>query len=96
MVTISPDGKITDVNQATVKVTGVPRDKLLGTDFSVYFTDPEKAEEVYQRVLSQGPVTDYPLTLRHRDGQETHWPMRLAYDRSADGLLRRRFRPASR
>jgi PAS domain S-box-containing protein len=70
MVTISPGGKITDVNEATVRVTGVPRDKLLGTDFSVYFTEPEKAEEVYQRVLDQGPVTDYPLTLRHRDGHE--------------------------
>jgi PAS domain S-box-containing protein len=70
MVTISPDGKITDVNEATVKATGVPRDKLLGTDFSVYFTEPEKAEEVYQRVLDQGPVTDYPLTLRHRNEHE--------------------------
>ena len=34
LVTISPEGKITDVNEATVKVTGVPRDKLIGTDFS--------------------------------------------------------------
>ncbi|MEK7747609.1 MAG: PAS domain-containing protein, partial [Nitrospirota bacterium] len=32
LVTISPEGKITDVNEATVKVTGVPREKLIGTD----------------------------------------------------------------
>ena len=71
LVTISPEGKITDVNEATVKVTGVPREKLIGTDFSDYFTEPGKAREGYQRVFSQGLVTDYPLTIRHRDGRLT-------------------------
>jgi PAS domain S-box-containing protein len=69
LVTISPEGKINDVNEATVKVTGVPREKLIGTDFSDYFTEPDKAREGYQRVLSQGLVTDYPLTIRHQDGR---------------------------
>ena len=67
LVTISPDGKITDVNEATVKVTGMPRDKLIGTDFSNYFTEPDKAREGYRQVFSQGFVTDYPLTIRHKD-----------------------------
>jgi PAS domain S-box-containing protein len=67
MVTISPDGKITDVNEATVKVTGVPREQLVGTDFSDYFTEPDKAREAWQRVFAVGPVIDYPLTIRHRD-----------------------------
>jgi PAS domain S-box-containing protein len=71
LVAISAEGKITDANQATVKLTGVPREKLIGTSFSDYFTEPEKAEEVYQRVLTQGSVADYPLTLRHQDGHET-------------------------
>jgi PAS domain S-box-containing protein len=68
MVTISAEGKITDVNEATIKVTGLPRDRLIGTDFSDYFTDPAKAREGYQQVFSQGFVTDYPLTIRHKDG----------------------------
>jgi PAS domain S-box-containing protein len=71
LVAISPDGKITDANEATVKLTGVPRDKLIGTSFSEYFTDPGKAEEIYQRVFTEGAVSDYPLTLRHRDGHQT-------------------------
>ena len=71
LVTISPDGKITDVNEATVKVTGVPREKLIGTDFSNYFTEPEKAREGYQQVFAKGTVTDYPLTIRHVDGRLT-------------------------
>jgi PAS domain S-box-containing protein len=68
LVTISPDGKISDVNEAAVRVTGVPRGKLIGSDFSNYFTEPEKAREGYQRVFSEGFVTDYPLTIRHAKG----------------------------
>ncbi len=71
MVSISPEGLITDANQATVNLTGVPRDQLIGTPFSGYFTDPEKAEQIYQKVLARGSVTDYPLTVCHRDGRET-------------------------
>ena len=71
LVAISAEGKITDANQATVKLTGVPRDQLIGTSFSDYFTDPAKAEEIYQRVFTDGMAADYPLTLRHRDGHET-------------------------
>jgi len=47
LVTISPDGAITDVNEATVKATGIPRKQLIGTDFSGYFTDPDKANRIY-------------------------------------------------
>src|SRR3989454_4370844 len=71
LVTISPDGKITDVNEATIKVTGVPRERLIGSDFSNYFTEPEKAREGYQQVFAKGFVADYPLTIRHRDGKLT-------------------------
>jgi len=68
LVTISAEGKITDVNEATVKVTGVERQSLIGTDFSEYFTEPEKAREGYQRVFAEGSVVDYPLTIRRHDG----------------------------
>jgi PAS domain S-box-containing protein len=71
LVTISGDGKITDVNDATVKVTGVPREQLIGTDFSNYFTEPDKAREGYQQVFAKGFVTDYPLTIRHKNGTLT-------------------------
>ena len=69
LVTISADGKITDVNEATIKITGVPRERLIGTDFSDYFTEPDKAREGYQQVFAEGFVTDYPLTIRHKDGR---------------------------
>ena len=71
LVTISPDGKITDVNRATELVTGIPRQHLTGTDFSDYFTEPEKAREGYQQGFSQGFVKDYPLAIRHTSGRIT-------------------------
>jgi PAS domain-containing protein len=52
--TISPEGKITDVNEATIKVTGVPRETLTGTDFSQYFTDPEKPTRATPGRLRRG------------------------------------------
>jgi len=71
LVTISPEGKITDVNEASVKITGVPRDTLIGTDFSDYFTEPEKAREGYKTVFEKSFVADYPLTIRHKTGNLT-------------------------
>ena len=65
LVTISPDGKITDVNEATVKVTGLERERLVGTDFAEYFTEPDKAREGYRRAFAEGSVTDYPLTIHN-------------------------------
>lgn len=71
LVMISPEGKITDVNEATANVTGLSREALVGTDFFDYFTEPDRAREGYQEVFAQGSVTDYPLTIRHRDGTLT-------------------------
>lgn len=44
---------------------------MIGTDFSNYFTEPANAREGYQQVFAQGSVTDYPLTIRHRNGNLT-------------------------
>ena len=71
LVALTPEGKITDVNEATVRLTGIPRDRLIGTSFSDYFTDPQKADEVYQRVLGDETPADYQLTLRRHNGRET-------------------------
>ncbi|OPY25934.1 MAG: sensory histidine kinase AtoS [Methanocella sp. PtaU1.Bin125] len=71
LVTIAPDGRITDVNAATEAVTGLPRDRLVGTDFSDYFTEPAKAMDGYRTAFSEGSVKDYPLEIRHRDGHVT-------------------------
>ncbi|MEI6293664.1 MAG: PAS domain S-box protein [Methanomicrobiales archaeon] len=71
LVTINSDGKIADVNTSTEKVTGYSREELIGTDFSDYFTEPDKAREGYRKVFDDGAVRDYPLEIRHRNGTIT-------------------------
>ncbi len=71
MVTITPEGKIGDVNAATEAVTGCSRAELIGKDFSDYFTDGDKARAGYRRVFDEGKVSDYELEIRRRDGRIT-------------------------
>jgi len=52
-------------------VTGYSRDYLIGTDFSDYFTDIEKAKKGYTKVFDDGVVQDFSLEIRHRDGKIT-------------------------
>jgi len=85
LVTISPDGKIADVNEATIQATGMPRSLLIGSDFSNYFTEPEKARAGYQEVFAKGFVTDYPLSLRHVSGRVTEVLYNASVYRNATG-----------
>jgi PAS domain S-box-containing protein len=64
LFTINPAGKITDMNNASVNITGLSREKLIGTDFFDYFTDPEKARVGYEEIFAKGFISDYPLTIR--------------------------------
>ena len=71
LVTISEEGKITDVNKATEDVTGCSPEELIGSDFSDYFTAPEQARAGYQKVFTEGLVKDYPLAIRSKSGRIT-------------------------
>jgi PAS domain S-box-containing protein len=72
LVTINAEGKITDVNKATELATGCSRGELIGSDFSDYFTSPEKAKIGYRRVFIEGFVRDYELAIRHQSGKITN------------------------
>jgi PAS domain S-box-containing protein len=70
LVTINAEGKITDVNAATVEITGISREELTGSDFADYFADSDKARKGYKTVFSKGKVKDYPLTIIHSSGRK--------------------------
>ena len=72
LITISPEGKITDMNQAKVNITGIKREKLIGSNFFDYFTEPDKARKVYQNAFLNGSIADSPLTFRHKNGKLTN------------------------
>ena len=85
LVAISAEGMITDANEATVKATGIPRVELIGTAFSQCFTEPEKANAIYQLGFEKGMAVNYPLTMRHRDGPLTEVLYNASVYRDAGG-----------
>lgn len=85
LVTISADGKVMDVNQATERITGCSRDELIGSDFSDYFTEPDKARKGYQQVFANGFVTDYSLAIRHKSGSVTEVLYNASVYRNEEG-----------
>jgi PAS domain S-box-containing protein len=94
LVSIDPRGKITDANAATEVATGIPREQLIGSDFADCFSEPEKARAAYQRVLAEGLLSDYPLVLHHRSGENTAVEYSAAVYREPDGELRAVFAAA--
>lgn len=69
LVAIDAEGRITDVNTATERATGIDRTEMIGSDFAGYFTEPDKARSGYLQVFANGSVTDFPLTVRHVSGR---------------------------
>lgn len=61
---VNIQGKITDINAATVQATGVAKEQLIGSSFCHYFTEPDKAKESYENIFKNGFVTDFPLTIK--------------------------------
>ncbi|HEU4374506.1 MAG TPA: ATP-binding protein, partial [Telluria sp.] len=71
LMTTDPRGIISDVNHQMEALTGCTRDELIGAPFKNYFTDQKRAEAGIKRVLREGKVTNYELTVLARDGKET-------------------------
>ena len=94
LVTISPEGKITDVNEATVAATGVPRERLVGSDFSDYFTEPERAGGLPESALRRaGPRLSADDPPRRRPDDRRALQRRGLPERGGRGAGRLRRRP---
>lgn len=87
LVTINVEGKITDVNEATVQATGVSREQLTGSDFVGYFTDPEAARVGYKAAFANGSVTGYPLSIKNSSGITVDVLCNAATYRGVDGNI---------
>ncbi|MDP3707553.1 MAG: PAS domain S-box protein [Polaromonas sp.] len=66
-----PQGYISDVNQQMVALTGRTRDELIGAPCKNFFTDPVRADAAIKRVLTENKVSNYELTVRAQNGEET-------------------------
>lgn len=85
LVTITTEGKITNMNKALASITGLTREQLTNTDFFDYFTEPQKTRKVYQEIFARGSVSNFPLTLRSKNGQLVHVLFNGSIDKDNDG-----------
>ncbi|MEO7251050.1 MAG: response regulator, partial [Arenimonas sp.] len=71
LMTTDPQGIISDVNQQMIALTGRTRDELIGAPCRNFFTDPLRADAAIKRVLTENKVSDYELTVRGLNREET-------------------------
>ena len=71
LMTTDPQGVISDVNQQMIALTGRTRDELIGAPCRDFFTDPVAADAAIKRVVTENKVSNYELTVRAKNGQET-------------------------
>ena len=71
IMTTDPQGIISDVNQQMIALTGRTRDELIGAPCKNFFTDPVRADAAIKRVLTENKVSNYELTVRALNGEET-------------------------
>jgi len=88
LITTDPIGIISDVNAQMCEITGCERAELIGTPFKQYFADPQAAEDGIRKVLGDGRVTNYELTVRSKSGRETVVSYNATTFVGADGKLR--------
>jgi PAS domain S-box-containing protein len=76
-------GIVSDVNRRMELLTGCTRDELIGTSCQHFFTDTARAQQALARVLQDGSLSDFELTVRTRGGQEIQvsYNASLLYDR---------------
>ena len=87
LVTVDPEFVITDVNEQMVRLTGVPREGLIGSAFPSYFTDSERVVAGVRRTLREGSVTNYELVLASRAGRRTLVSFNAAVYRDVDNKV---------
>lgn len=87
LVTVDPEGFITDVNEQMCRMTGYAREELVGSPFVRYFIDSKKADEGVKQTFAQGVVTNYDLVLETKTGRKAIVSFNASVYRSADGRV---------
>jgi PAS domain S-box-containing protein len=87
LITVDPEGFITDVNEQMCRMTGYSREDLIGSPFKNYFTDPEQADRGVKQTFAAGVVTNYELVLKTKGGRKATVSFNASVFRAADGRV---------
>ncbi len=87
LITVDPEGFITDVNEQMCRMTAYARTELVGSPFKQYFTQPDRADIGVKRTLAEGVVTNYELVLKTQTGRKATVSFNASVFRGADGRV---------
>ena len=87
LITVDPEGFITDVNEQICRMSGYSREELIGSQFKQYFTDPLNADTGVKRTFAEGVVTNYELVLKSKTGRKATVSFNASVFRSAEGRV---------
>jgi len=87
LITVDPEGFITDVNEQICRMSGYPREGLVGSPFKRYFTEPERADTGVRQTFAKGVVTNYELVLKSKEGRKATVSFNASVFRSGDGRV---------
>jgi PAS domain S-box-containing protein len=87
LVTVDPDGFISDVNAQFCHMTGYARDELIGSPFKQYFSDPDRADAGVKRTLAADTGTSYELVLRAKSGRKATISFNASVFRGSGGKI---------
>ncbi|UUZ68914.1 PAS domain-containing protein [Polaromonas sp. P2-4] len=87
LITVDPEGFITDVNEQMCRMTGYSRDELIGSSFKRYFTEPERADTGVKRTFAESVVTNYELVLKTKAGRKATVSFNASVFRTAEGSI---------
>src|SRR5207249_4239675 len=87
LITVDPQGFITDVNEQMCRMSGYSREGLVGTPFKRYFTEPEQADSGVKQTFAKGVVTNYELVLKSKEGRKATVSFNASVFRTGDGRV---------
>ena len=88
LITVDPTGTISDVNEQMARMSGYPRQELIGTPFADYFLDADRASAGVNETFAKGIVTDYVLVLATRDARQFQVSFNASVFRDPSGSVR--------
>jgi PAS domain S-box-containing protein len=83
----SQDGQIISVNPALADMLGQSREDILRATALDFYDDPQERAAFREQIEQDGYVTDYPLTLRLKDGTLKHILVNAILRQSDDGTI---------
>ena len=81
------EGKILDVNQASLDLLGYTRDELIGMNVRGLYVHPEDRGIFQREIERKGSVRDYELKFRRKDGTQIDCLVTSTVRRAADGTV---------